>query len=277
MAITRSSAGMTPIPPSPGRFQSCDRPWALASDRNCQVSHSSDSTTSGSATRAITRRTSCTMEPLIRAMTTPPQTSVATMGHQVCAMVPDWRPMATVASRITTSSNVPQPTSWTMLRMIGRLANRRPNTECIRPALARPLSQAIFAIQPSRPAPISEPHTMANSACCVLSAGIRYAPTCITSKPTPRLNQREAWSCQRKTRRSADRGANASLVTGVEVVCIRAPDDFFMKRAGAEAVPTEALPGLVRSSRLPCARINSQVQRDSLSRTSDPWIRLQHP
>ena len=40
-------------------------------------------------------------------------------------------------------------------------------------------------------------------------------PTCITSRPTPRLNHSEAWSCQPKTRRSLETGVNASLADGV--------------------------------------------------------------
>ena len=105
--------------------------------------------------------------------TTPPHSSVAATGHQLACMAPACRPMATLASRITTSSNVPQPMSCTMFSAMGRRANVRPYTACIRPALASPLSQPIFATQPSSPAPSSEPATMASSASCVPSAGIR--------------------------------------------------------------------------------------------------------
>ncbi|MNW16441.1 hypothetical protein D3C71_2152860 [compost metagenome] len=47
---------------------------------NCQLSHSSDSNTSGSAMREMMRRTSVTMEPLISSITTPPHSSVASTG-----------------------------------------------------------------------------------------------------------------------------------------------------------------------------------------------------
>lgn len=126
MAITRSSAGSTPMPPAPGRVHSVAKPWACASDTNCQLSHSSDSTTRGSATRAMSRRTNCTIEPLSSSITTPPHSSVASTGQWAPPMAPACRPMATVASRITTSSNAPQPASCTMLSPMGRPANARP-------------------------------------------------------------------------------------------------------------------------------------------------------
>ena len=77
------------MPPSPLRFHSASKPWACASDKNCQLSHRSDTTTSGSATRAITLRTSCTIEPLMSSITTPPHSSVASTGQCAPAMVAD--------------------------------------------------------------------------------------------------------------------------------------------------------------------------------------------
>ena len=173
MAMTKSSAGSTPMPPSPWRFHSALKPWACASDTNCQLSHSSDSTTRGRATRAISLRTSCTIDPLMSSITTPPHSSVASTGHWAPCKLPDCCPIATVASRITTSSNVPQPTSCTMFSTMGRLAKPRPYTACISPALARPLSHPSLATQPSSPAPSSEPATIAHKASWVPSAGIR--------------------------------------------------------------------------------------------------------
>ncbi|MNT28539.1 hypothetical protein D3C72_1642300 [compost metagenome] len=111
MATTRSSAGITPMPPAPGRLHNAEKPCALAIWVNCQVSHSSDSTTSGSATREMSRRTRCTMEPSIRAISRPPHSRVAAQGQYSACMLPAWRPMATVESRITTSSKAPQPSS----------------------------------------------------------------------------------------------------------------------------------------------------------------------
>ena len=60
-----------------------------------------------------------------------------------------------------------------MFKTMGSRAKLRPYTACISPALARPLSQPILATQPSMPAPISEPPTMASKASFVPSAGIR--------------------------------------------------------------------------------------------------------
>ena len=77
------------MPPAPWRFHSASNPWACASDKNCHDSHSSDSTTSGSATRAITLRTSCTIDPLMSSITTPPHSSVASTGQCAPAMLPD--------------------------------------------------------------------------------------------------------------------------------------------------------------------------------------------
>jgi hypothetical protein len=53
---------------------------------------------------------------------------------------------------------------------------------------------------------------MAMAASRVPTAGTRYAPICITSRPTPRLNQSEAWSCQPNTRCDAGSGVSASLL-----------------------------------------------------------------
>ena len=171
--------------------------------------------------------------------------------------------MATVASRITTSSNVPQPTSCTMFRMMGSPAKVRPYTACIRPALASPLSQPSLATQPSSPAPRMEPAAMAHRASWVPSAGIRYAPTCITSRPTPRLNHSDAWSCQAKTRRSLETGVSASLADGVWVL-MRVPWQ-------CGALQRKEDPGQARSRAWNGGRASlreddlSQVQRDSLS------------
>ena len=49
--------------------------------RNCQLSHSSDSTTSGKAMREISLRTRCTMEPSISATSKAPHTMVASQGQ----------------------------------------------------------------------------------------------------------------------------------------------------------------------------------------------------
>ena len=126
MAITRSiadSALMLPSPPRPHRGAS---PCVCASVANCQLSHSSDSTTKGSAMREISRRTSRTMEPLMSSSTTAPHMSVASTDQYPAVNPPDCRPMATVASRMMTSSNAPQPSSWRTLSTMGSPANRRP-------------------------------------------------------------------------------------------------------------------------------------------------------
>jgi hypothetical protein len=81
--------------------------------------------------------------------------------------------MAKVPSRITTNSNVVQPTNCRMLSSTGKRAKELPYTWCINPALDKPVSQAILATQPSRPAPNTEPSTMASKASWVPTAGTR--------------------------------------------------------------------------------------------------------
>jgi hypothetical protein len=56
--------------PLPGRDQKASKPLAWSCDANCQVSHSSESTTSGRPKRLTKRRTSVTIEPASRASST---------------------------------------------------------------------------------------------------------------------------------------------------------------------------------------------------------------
>ena len=69
------------MPPVPSRLSSTAKPVVLAMARNCQLSHSSDTITSGSATREMMRRTSVVMLPLISSKITLPQISVASQGQ----------------------------------------------------------------------------------------------------------------------------------------------------------------------------------------------------
>ena len=81
MAITRSRADMTPIPPAPARLHRASKPLSCAIDKNCQLSQIRESTTSGKATRAISLRTSCTMDTLIKTITAAPHSTVTTYGQ----------------------------------------------------------------------------------------------------------------------------------------------------------------------------------------------------
>ena len=117
---------MVLITPVPGLLQIALKPCALALPKNCHVSQSSETITSGKPKRPINLRTSVTIEPEISAINTAPHNSVASTGHQLAAKPPDCRAIATVPSRITTSSNVVQPTSCTMLSSTGSFAKLEP-------------------------------------------------------------------------------------------------------------------------------------------------------
>ena len=125
MAITKSSACMVLMPPAPGLFQMVLKPCALALPKNCQVSHSSDATTSGKPKRPINLRTSATMLPDISATKIAPSASVAANGNHPAAK-PDCLAIAAAPSRMMTSSNVVQPTSCTMFSSTGSLAKLEP-------------------------------------------------------------------------------------------------------------------------------------------------------
>jgi hypothetical protein len=128
MAMTRSSAPNMPMLPSPGRAQKASSPLACSRVANCQLSHSSDNTTSGRPKRLTKRRTSFTIEPASSASSTAPHSSVVSTPPQavpIAAPNTDW-PMACVPSRMTTSSKVVQPTSCTMFNSTGSRAKALP-------------------------------------------------------------------------------------------------------------------------------------------------------
>jgi hypothetical protein len=119
-----------PMLPSPGRAQKASSPLACSRVANCQLSQSSDSTTSGRPKRLTKRRTSLTIEPASSASSTAPQSSVVSAPPQ---SVPGERqaegltwPIACVPSRMITSSKVVQPTSCTMLSSTGSRAKALP-------------------------------------------------------------------------------------------------------------------------------------------------------
>lgn len=90
----------------------------------------------------------------------------------------------------------------------------RPYTACIRPALASPLSQQP---QPSKWHPGWSPPRWPRAS-WVPSAGIRYAPTCITSRPAAQAEPQRRVVMPGKARRSLETGVSASLADGVWVL-----------------------------------------------------------
>ena len=105
MAITKSTADKKPISPVPGLSQKACRPCACSKPRNCQLSHSKDSTTSGKPKRLTKLLTRPSMELIISKVSTPPHSSVVSTGEDQALSAA----MASVPSRITTNSNVVQP------------------------------------------------------------------------------------------------------------------------------------------------------------------------
>lgn len=188
--MTKSMAESMPMLPSLVRAMKEVKPWVLATPMKCQLNHSSEPITKGKPTRLTNWRTNVSMEPVINRVSTPPHSKV---GQMMLNGVPKARsPMAAVPSRMTTSSKVVQPINCTMLSSTGRRAKALPNTRCISPALDRPLSQPSLAVEANKAEPTMEPTTMAMSASRAPMAGTKYAPTCMTSRPTPRLNHSEA-------------------------------------------------------------------------------------
>ena len=184
--------------PSPVRAQKSARPRLLSCAPNCQVSHSSETITNGRPNRLTILRTSRVIDPASRSVSTEPHNKVVITVPPVpsSGKPRDSRPIAAVPSRMTTSSKVVQPINCTIFRMTGRRAKWLPKVAAINPALDRPLSQPSLAVHASKPEPTMEPSRMAIIASRLPTDGTRYAPIWMTRRPTPRLNQSEACSCQ---------------------------------------------------------------------------------
>ncbi len=91
--------------------------------RNCQLSHNSDRITSGSAKRPMNFRTSVTIEPVSRPISSRPKAIVTSASGSA---TPARWPIASTPSRMTTISKVVQPISCTMFSSTGRRAKLLP-------------------------------------------------------------------------------------------------------------------------------------------------------
>jgi hypothetical protein len=117
---------------------------------------------------------------------------------------------ASAESRITITSNEPQPTSCTALSTAGTDAPRTPSVGRNDDMAASPVSVPITPASASSTTPITLPMPMAASACGSDSPGTSSAPAWATKRPMPSENHSAKASPVRNARRASGTGVSGA-------------------------------------------------------------------
>jgi len=177
------------IEPSPARFHSAARS-ALAN--RFQVSHRHAPSSSQIPQARSTLRTNANGPLTASRVARPPKHSVHSIGLFQALASPNARaPSRLAASRMTMSSNAPQPTSCNRLSSAGRRAPWLPRLSFRVPMAERPVSLPMTPAAPSSSTPTPVPRAMARTAPARPRPGASMAPTCRTIRPMPRENHSE--------------------------------------------------------------------------------------